>query len=312
MVVFISGECGDSCYYCPVSENRFGKDNFYANELKTSDLQDFVYESYRMNALGAGITGGDPLLHLDRVVELIKLLKAEFGTSYHVHLYTTGRYATRDALSELLSVGLDEIRFHPVKPQYLSAVEKALGLGMEVGLEIPAIPGEEEKITKLIEWARSKKIKFVNINELELTERNLMNLASKGLKVGHGLAGVSGSFNTSLKILETFNESEVSLHYCSSVYKDVVETRTRFIRTVRTSAKPYEEITGEGTLVRALVKTKLDLSDFGEKKGEFFAISPTLIDMLPRNEFDEIWLVEELPYGQKIHEKLIYSKTKKS
>ncbi|AWS00630.1 radical SAM protein [Metallosphaera hakonensis] len=312
MVVFISGECGDSCYYCPVSEGRFGKDQAYVNELKVSDLYDFVHESYRMNALGAGITGGDPLLHLDRVVELITILKDEFGKSYHVHLYTTGRYATNDALSELAKAGLDEIRFHPTKIQYLSAIERALKFQMDVGIEIPAIPGEEEKISNLIKWAKEKGVKFVNINELELTERNFQNLNTKGLRVSHGLAGVSGSFQTSLMVLEKFSESEISLHYCSSVYKDVVETRTRFIRTLRVSGKPYEEISGEGTSVRMLVKTNQDLSELGERRGDSYIIHPSMLDSLPMNNVTEIWLIEQLPYGQKISEKLIYPKSKNS
>ncbi|BCS91860.1 MAG: radical SAM protein [Metallosphaera javensis (ex Sakai et al. 2022)] len=312
MVVFISGECGDSCYYCPVSEGRFGKDFAYANERKVTELEDFIYESYRMNALGAGITGGDPLLHLDRVVELITLLKDEFGRSYHIHLYTTGRYASMDALTELAKAGLDEIRFHPVKEQYLSAVERALRLGIDVGLELPAIPGEEERISQLVNWARNKGVKFVNLNELELTERNFQSLNSRGFRIGHGLAGVSGSFEASMRVLEKFHEAEISLHYCSSVYKDVVETRTRFIRTLRASGKPYEEVTGEGTSLRAVVKASVDLSEFGERSGDAFVVSPSLVNLLPKEKIDEIWMVEELPYGQRLSEKLVYSKSKDS
>ncbi|WP_174630006.1 radical SAM protein [Metallosphaera tengchongensis] len=311
MVVFVSGECGDSCYYCPVSEGRFGKDNLYANEFKVENLYDFIYESYRMNAMGAGITGGDPILHLDRVVELIHLLKKEFGSTYHIHLYTSGRYATRDSLTELMKAGLDEIRFHPVKTEYLSAVELAVKLGMNVGIEVPAIPGEESWLSSLIKWAKDKGVNFVNINELELTERNSFNLNSKGFRVSHGLAGVKGSFDTSLRVLKEFSETEISLHYCSSVYKDLVETRTRFIRTMRASGKPFDEVTGEGTLVRAVVKTSEDLTDYGERKGDIYLVSPSMVnELLGMKSIDEVWVIEELPYGQKIAENLVYSKPK--
>lgn len=311
MVVFISGECGDSCFYCPVSEGRFGKDRAYANEFPVKDLMDYVYESYRMKAVGAGITGGDPLLHLDRVVELIGILKSEFGRSYHVHLYTTGRYATSDALRELERSGLDEIRFHPVKESYLEAVERALRTSMDVGLEVPAIPGKEEWLRGLVQWAKNKGVKFVNINELEITERNAGNLAPLGFNISHGLAGAKGSFETSLRVLQEFSEAEISLHYCSSVYKDVVETRTRFLRTVRTSAKPYEEYTGEGTVVRALVRTKEDLLDYGEKREEVYSVSPSIVEELMKKGLaDEVWLVEELPYGQKVSETLVFRRGK--
>ncbi|WP_369610706.1 radical SAM protein [Sulfurisphaera javensis] len=309
LVVYITGECGDSCYYCPVSLERFGKDVMYANEAKVTSLIDYIYEAYRMNALGAGITGGDPILALDRVVNLIKMLKEEFGKDFHIHLYTSGRYVTLDVLRELEKVRLDEIRFHPVKEEYLIAVEKALKFNFDVGLEIPSIPGEEEYAEKLIKWAIEKKVKFVNINELELTERNYQKLNAKGFKITHGVAGVKGSFETALKLLRKFEDSKIALHYCSSIYKDIVETRTRFLRIIKYSSKPYENYTGEGTIVRAIVKSKDDLSDYGEKEGDYWSISPDLISSI---NADEVWLVEEHPDSRrlKVSEKLVYSKSK--
>lgn len=308
LVVYITGECGDSCYYCPVSNERFGKDIMYANETLVSSIFDYVYEAYRMGALGAGITGGDPILEINRVTDLIRILKDEFGKEFHVHLYTSGRYVTLDVLRELEKVGLDEIRFHPVKEDYLSAVEKALRFNFDVGLEIPSIPGEEGYIEKLIRWAKEKGVKFININELELTERNYQQLNAKGFRITHGVAGVKGSFDTALSVLKKYEDSQVALHYCSSVYKDVVETRTRFLRIIKYSAKPYEEYTGEGTLVRALVRSNRDLSDYGEKDGDFWSISPSHIRLI---DADEVWVVEEHPDSRRLRvsEKLLYSKS---
>ncbi|MEM1629453.1 MAG: radical SAM protein, partial [Saccharolobus sp.] len=103
LVLFISGECDDNCFYCPVSEERFGKDRIFANETEINDLVEVIYEAYRMKALGAGITGGDPILKIDRVVEIIRALKDEFGSDFHIHLYTTGRYVNDDVMRELVN-----------------------------------------------------------------------------------------------------------------------------------------------------------------------------------------------------------------
>ncbi len=311
LVVFITGECGDSCYYCPVSEGRFGKDVAYANEKVAKSPMDFVYEAYRMNALGAGITGGDPILRLDVVVEVTRALKDEFGEDFHVHLYTSGRYVTHDVLRELERAGVDEIRFHPVNADYLRAVEKALNYSFEVGLEVPSIPGREGELEELIKWAESHGVKFVNINELEITERNALALNAKGLRVSHGLAGASGSAETAIKVVERFQDSRVLVHYCSSVYKDVVETRTRFLRTLRYTAKSYERYTGEGTVVRAIVKTKANLDDYGEKLEEGYAVSDELVEeIVSKLPVDEVRIVEELPYGLRISERSLYPKPK--
>lgn len=310
LVIYITGLCGDNCYYCPVSDERFGKDVMFANEMPVSSPYDFIYEAYRMKALGAGITGGDPILTIDKVVNVIRLLKDEFGSDFHIHLYTSGRYVTYDVLRELENVGLDEIRFHPVKEEYLKAVEKALQFNFDVGLEVPVIPGEEDYLEKLIKWSIEKGVKFINLNELELTERNYQNLNSKGFTVSHGVAGVKGSFESALSILKKFEDSKIALHYCSSVYKDIVETRTRFLRIIKYSSKPYESYTGEGTIIRALVKSKSDLSDYGEIEGEFWSISP---DFLDKVEAEEVWIVEEHPDYRRlrVNEKLVYSKSKK-
>ncbi|MEM0174207.1 MAG: radical SAM protein [Sulfolobaceae archaeon] len=316
LVVFITGECDDNCFYCPVSSERFGKDVIFANEAKINNLIEFIYEAYRMNALGAGITGGDPILRLDRVTNLIKLLKEEFGEGFHIHLYTTGRYVTHEVLRALERVGLDEIRFHPIKEEYLVAVEKALNYSFDVGIEIPAIPGDEEKIIKLIEWAKSKKVKFVNLNELEINERNIQNMIIRGFKVAHGLTGAKGSAETAEKIIKRFSEDKIIVHYCSSIYKDLVETRTRFLRTARYSTKPYEEISGEGTIIRAFVKTNVDLSDYGESRREgngYYVSVKHINDIIEkyREKIDEIVLIEEHPDARRLRitEELIYRKS---
>jgi len=316
LVVFITGECDDNCFYCPISNERFGKDYMFSNEIKVDKLIEFIYEAYRMNALGAGITGGDPILKLDRVTRLIRLLKEEFGEKFHIHLYTTGRYVTHEVLKALEWAGLDEIRFHPIKEEYLVAIEKALKYSFDVGIEIPAIPNEEERIIKLVEWAKLKGVKFVNLNELEITERNLQNMIVRGFRVSHGLTGAKGSFETAEKVLERFKDDKIIVHYCSSVYKDVVETRTRFLRTARYSRKPYEEITAEGTIVRAFVKSNIDLSDYGEKdSSDGYYISVQYVNEIIKNfgeKIDEVVLIEEHPDSRRLRvsEELIYRKSK--
>lgn len=315
LVVFITGLCDDNCYYCPVSEERFGKGVMYANEMKVNKLVDYIYEAYRMRALGAGITGGDPILEIGKVTKLIKMFKEEFGDNFHVHLYTTGRYVTHDILKALEKAGLDEIRFHPIKDEYLRAIEKALNYSFNVGIEIPSIPNNEDNIIKLVEWAKNKGVKFINLNELEMNLRNFSQLKPRGFIISHGLTGVKGSMETAKRIIEKFENIGITIHYCSAVYKDIVETRTRFLRISKYSRKAYEEMTNEGTIVRALVKSKIELSEFGEKESEYYSISPLIIDEILRkyNEYiDEVLLIEEHPdYNRlRVSENLLYRKSK--
>lgn len=112
MVIFITGLCERNCFYCPVSEARRKKDLVFSNERPIRTDEDLIEEAISMDALGTGITGGEPLLRTERVVHYIRLLKDRFGTSHHIHLYTALAPGI-EVLESLRNAGLDEIRFHP-------------------------------------------------------------------------------------------------------------------------------------------------------------------------------------------------------
>ena len=69
LVLFITGHCHWMCDYCPLSETRREIDFMYANERKIEigDWQAVIEESRAMNATGAGITGGDPVMALSLI-----------------------------------------------------------------------------------------------------------------------------------------------------------------------------------------------------------------------------------------------------
>ena len=143
MVLFVTGRCGWNCYYCPVSLEKKGKDVIYANEGRVYTDDEIIAEAEAMDATGTGITGGDPLLDMDRTVHMIRLLKDRFGKGHHIHLYT----ATIDPekAKRLQDAGLDEIRFHPPESVWTEMSSTRLretveSLDIDVGVEVPALP----------------------------------------------------------------------------------------------------------------------------------------------------------------------------
>ncbi len=116
MVLFITGLCYQNCFYCPIGIHKKNKDIIYANEYQITNKQETLDVSLEMNALGVGITGGEPLLKFNRVIDYINYYKKEFGKSYHIHLYTSTAPSLVQ-LKKLAKHGLDEIRLHP--PYYL-------------------------------------------------------------------------------------------------------------------------------------------------------------------------------------------------
>jgi pyruvate formate-lyase activating enzyme-like uncharacterized protein len=138
MVLFVTGLCDSSCYYCPLSGEKSGVDVTFADEMPISHDDDILYEVDAILGEGVGISGGDPLCTLDRTIHYIHLLKETYGPDFHIHLYTSKTTISREELKQLVDAGLDEIRFHPQNNDW-NGIEDALSLGIAVGIEVPSI-----------------------------------------------------------------------------------------------------------------------------------------------------------------------------
>ena len=259
MVLFVTGLCRKSCFYCPVSEKRMHKDVTFANERPVSSDNDILDEARSMNALGTGITGGEPLLVPDRVLGYIRLLKASFGRKHHIHLYTA-LSPDRKILKELKAAGLDEIRFHP-QPEiwghlpgsgFARSLEIAKGLGMDAGFEIPSLPGSEQ----VAGFARDCNV-FTNLNELEFSQTNAEALKTRGYSaVDDESCRVAGSRDVAYSIIQ--QEPESKAHFCSSRFKDAIQLRKRLLRTARILGREFDEVTPDGTLFYGVIQGNVD------------------------------------------------------
>ena len=252
MVLFVTGVCGKNCFYCPVSNERRENDKIFANERLVNRDEDLIEEAISMDALGTGITGGEPLLRLDRVVHYINLLKNKFGKSHHIHLYTA-LAPNKEVLESLRRAGLDEIRFHPPRNMlqnigrtyYRVSIIEAHKMGISTGIEIPAITCDFSGVISLLKEVDG----FLNLNELEFSETNLAELKKRGyLPVNDTSCAALGS----KEVAESLDFEK--LHFCSSRFKDAVQLRERFKRIAKKSARYFDEITDDGTLVYGVIE----------------------------------------------------------
>ena len=252
MVVFVTGLCDDSCFYCPVSPERLHHDVSYVDEEPFASLDDLVQEAYAVGAEGASVTGGDPLARPGRTVKVIRVLKEVFGPDFHIHLYTSGRYLTREVLSSLENAGLDEIRLHPTQPWLWERVEKAAQWAgrIRVGVEVPVLPDRIEELWHRIVWLDRIGVEFINLNELEASVRNIESLRVHGYRVSRTAPVVEGSEAAALELVKRAAREglRISVHYCPASYKDSVQMRLRLLRKALRLAAPYERVTPEGML----------------------------------------------------------------
>ncbi len=333
MVLLITGLCRAKCYYCPLSLKKIGKDVIYADEWKLNDENDkekLLLEARYIEAKGAGITGGDPLIVWKRTKDFITFLKHEFGSGFHIHLYTSG-LNNYDKIAELVSAGLDEIRFHPTpnywkkmeKSPIKKSIKKAIETNVDVAIEIPVIPKMNNEIYTLIQWASENEIRWINLNELEFSETNADILNKEGFEVKDDIsAAVKESSETADIIIEKVinNNIEIGVHFCSSSFKDGIQLKNRLKRRAKNIAKSYDIITDEGTILKgiAISKTysldkiysfftdKLNISkkyiDINEKMDRIEIAIWVLIEILNQVPEKEIrcYIVEEYPTADRL------------
>jgi len=258
--LFITGFCAQKCFYCPISEQKYGHDVVFANEtpIKNPEKPTELFEEVRLTkATGAGITGGDPLVKVDRCATYIRLLKKKYGKSFHIHLYTPLKLVTKERLEKLATAGLDEIRFHPDldDEKLWSRLDLAKRHTWDIGIEIPALPGYQKKIERLLQFARGK-ISFINFNELELSDTTASHyqLHNRRYQPKDSISyGVKGSAAVGIAMVKKAAALGIPAHFCTAKLKDGVQVKQRLKARAKTISTDLDQVTSEGTLLRGAV-----------------------------------------------------------
>ena len=280
LVLFVTGNCHWQCDYCPLSESRRDIDWMFANERRCETFDEVIEEARAMRATGAGITGGDPLMARERTLEGIARLKAEFGPSFHLHMYTSIPFRPEWA-SEFAEAGLDEIRFHLLDletERYRETIAACSEAGILTGVEIPCEPDREGDLLELLETLRDLEVSFLNLNELEITVGNHHNMELRGFNLSTEItAGAAGSAELAIAMRDRVMAAErgdpdpkdgemreaygYHLKFCTAVYKDAGQMRRRFLRRGEATIAPHEVLTDDGTLLFGAIGASEDTKE---------------------------------------------------
>ncbi|MBN1165870.1 MAG: radical SAM protein [Methanospirillaceae archaeon] len=251
LVLFITGLCKRDCWYCPLSSDRKNRDRIFANEHEITTPSDCIAVAERMSALGTGITGGEPFLVPERLVLYATRLKERFGKEHHIHLYS-GIAPDQEQLQIIKGI-VDEIRLHPPQEHwehirespYYHSVLAARDMGFTAGFEVPSLPGLDHLAIVCDD------LDLCNINELEWGESNADHMRRKGYEPADSCHNaVKGAYLHAETIKDLPN-----VHFCSSEFKDSVQLRNRLLRIAHNTARPFDEITGDGTVIYGVLET---------------------------------------------------------
>ncbi len=314
LVLFITGLCDKECFYCPVSRDKMYRDVMFANErpIHAGDWASIIDECELIDAKGAGITGGDPMVVPDRVVEALKVLKARFGPNFHTHLYTSCAFDTK-WIAKLKEAGLDEMRFHPDARDYANmakswhdaAIKEAVRVGLTVTIEIPCIPGKADDIVTMAHYLEKVGAHGLNMNELEFSDPNIANLKRFGYQPANDeTQSVAGSRETALEVLDKWKaaKSRFAVHFCSSPYKDAIQLMQRFRRRAANVARPFEEQGEEGTLTFGVLQPRegVEAGEVAERLRSEFEVPAEWVAVVGGRVETAAWVAEELAEDEEV------------
>ncbi|TFF86714.1 radical SAM protein [Candidatus Thorarchaeota archaeon] len=305
MVLFVTGICESSCFYCPLSVEKAGKDVVFADEMPVEDFRDILTEAKAIGAEGAGLSGGDPLCRLHRTLEYIRRLKEHYGESFHLHLYTSLTQVDRDTLILLRDTGLDEIRFHAQGGNW-TGIEDSVEIGLTTGIELPVIPAHEKQLREVAIKAEDIGVQFLNLNELEASESNFSRLASLGMRLTSlEKSSIAGSQDLAYQILDWVSKDlvDLSVHYCSASFKDSVQMRNRLGRRVARTKRELEVVADDEPLLilglllpQAKGMKQEDLERTAIMLAECYEIPDSLLNVDKKRMRIEVapWILEEI------------------
>ena len=246
--LFINGRCNCRCFYCPTAQDEisvpttnrvpFERPSDYADYIKCFDFT------------GVSISGGEPLLTMDRTLAYIRAVRHRMGDGLHLWMYTNGALLTREIVGQLKDAGLNEIRFDISARDYdLAKLQLAVGHIPVVTVEIPAIPEDRERVAHLLPVLREAGVDHLNLHQLRLTPYNIRNLKTRDYTFLHGdKVTILESELMALKLmaLSIANGYGLPVNYCSFVYKHRFQNAASRRRNARFILKGHESITEAG------------------------------------------------------------------
>lgn len=248
--LFINGVCNARCFFCPTPQDDSGDPTTGQIAFRRADdYADFVG---RFGFGGVSLSGGEPLLTLDRSLDFVRTVRERFGESVYLWLYTNGMLATDEAMAALAGAGLNEIRFNLHANGYrLDGVERAVRHISTVTVETPAVPEEEARMQRLLPTLAEMGVKHINLHDLRVTPHNAGHMVRRGYTCLHGpKATVLDSELAALRLIRqaAADRLPLAVQYCCFAYKNPYQARGHRRRWCPEVMRPTETLTSTGAI----------------------------------------------------------------
>jgi len=230
--LYVTGLCTRDCFFCFNDKPR--SDETVVHGIRVERPEDAAEIVRRFRLRSVGISGGEPLMFAERVLGILRALRA-LPERVRIDLYTNGDRATEPTLASLKEAGLDSVRFNLAANGYdTTPVRRCLRFFTETTVEIPVIPADMPRLKEMVLELDALGVPFLNIHELFSCCENRARLAAKGLAdkgqppPEHLLwRPVAESEEAALELLlfALENARTLSVYYCSTATQEMISRR---------------------------------------------------------------------------------------
>ncbi|WP_020674825.1 radical SAM protein [Geopsychrobacter electrodiphilus] len=246
--LFINASCNASCFYCPTAQDR--GEIPATNNLSFRHPRSYTTYLKRLGFSGSSISGGEPLLTLNRTLAFLRAARKGLGKHGHLWMYTNGILLTREIAGQLAEAGLDEIRFDIGATGYkCHKIAEAKGLIPVISIEIPAVPEAVSTLKQVLPELPELGVNHLNLHQLRLTQHNFRQMNERNYTFLHGeKITVLDSELAALEILSFVHRTQLNLpvNYCSFVFKHRHQKAAALRRVAQLDKRPWETVTRAG------------------------------------------------------------------
>ena len=260
--LFINTMCTRNCFYCPQDRTKKNESLPQTDKhIKFTSPKDYVNYLKKFHFKGIGISGGEPFLVFDRVIEYIKSIRDCLGSQHYIWIYTNGDLVTEDKLKRLKDAGLNEIRFDISAADYnLKPASLAAKYIHNIAVEIPVIPEDLDIVKSNLKKFEDIGVKYLNLHQLMMNSYNRAafnkrNYTVTNTNIYRNDSPVIESELAALDILKHALKikSGLGVNYCSRCYKARFQGKAYRKRYASVCRDESESVTRTGYLMRCSI-----------------------------------------------------------
>ena len=296
----VSAKCNADCFFCPRPRSTDVENVPLAAGLTFSRENDYIDYLGALGFEGVSFSGGEPTLVLDRLVSFLTKIRQRLGGRIYVWMYTNGIGLDVETLRILRGAGLDEIRFNIAPSNYnLESVELSRRFIDIVTVEIPSVPEHTEILKSRLYHMMDIGVDHLNLHQLHATGENYRNMITRDYTFLHYPSAypvpIFESEVSALRLLAYALDQklDLSIHYCSQVYKYHFQNAAARRRSSILAAEQFEATTEAGYIRR------LTISQSRKHEKKFIEA------LIKEGVSSEMWLREKSGTGLAVHHSLL-------